>query len=59
MFVNRLTVNDIFANQVDVPLQIGVRTFEDDHNSMVVNDISNNTSEHIDNEIKKILQVCC
>ena len=39
-------------------MQIGVRTFEEDHNSLVVvNEISDSTSEHIDSEIKKILQV--
>ncbi len=42
-----------------VSTQIGVRTFDDEHNSLVVvNEISDTTTEHIDNEIKKILQVC-
>lgn len=37
--------------------KIGVRTFDDEHNSLVVvNEISDTTTEHIDNEIKKILQ---
>ncbi|XP_054162272.1 ATP-dependent zinc metalloprotease YME1L-like [Oppia nitens] len=37
--------------------KIGVRTFEDDHNSLVVvNDLAASTSENIDSEIKKMLQ---
>ncbi|KAH7640833.1 ATP-dependent zinc metalloprotease yme1l1 [Dermatophagoides farinae] len=37
--------------------KVGLRTFDDDHNSLVVvNELSNLTSELIDNEIKRILQ---
>lgn len=37
--------------------KVGVRTFDDEHNSLViVNEISDTTSENIDSEIKKILQ---
>ncbi|CAG2166289.1 unnamed protein product, partial [Oppiella nova] len=37
--------------------KIGVRTFEDDHNSLVVvNDLAVSTTENIDSEIKKLLQ---
>lgn len=38
--------------------KVGVRTFDDDHNSLVVvNDLSSSTAEMIDSEIKRILQV--
>ncbi|KAG0445480.1 hypothetical protein HPB47_014767 [Ixodes persulcatus] len=38
--------------------KVGVRTFEEDHNSLiVVNELSPNTSEIIDTEIKRILHV--
>ncbi|KAF7491547.1 ATP-dependent zinc metalloprotease YME1 -like protein [Sarcoptes scabiei] len=37
--------------------KIGVRTFDDEHNSLVVmNELANSTTETIDNEIKRILQ---
>lgn len=35
-----------------------MRTFEDEHNSLVVvNELAQSTAENIDSEIKKILQV--
>ncbi|XP_075676764.1 ATP-dependent zinc metalloprotease YME1L isoform X2 [Dermatophagoides pteronyssinus] len=37
--------------------KVGLRTFDEEHNSLVVvNELSNSTSELIDNEIKRILQ---